>query len=493
MTLVTAEDELEIRRLFFAEHWPVGTIAAQLGVHPDVVRRLAGLLSPKRRLPSQPSLVSPFVDFIDAQLALYPTLRATRIYDMVVARGYDGSVRTVRGHVACVRPRRRREAFVRTETLIGEQAQIDWAYVGTVRVDGGERALWLFVMVLSWSRGMWGEFVLDISAHSLARSLCAATTFFGGTARQWLFDNPKIVVLGRHGDAVRFHPLLLDVASHHHVQPRLCGVRKANEKGKVERTIRYLRDRFLAGRPIHNVDAGNRELLEFISDIAHARPHPVLAGRTVGDCVAEEKTRLLAPPTSQLATDAVVSVVVDKTAFVRFDTNSYSVPPEHVGCTLTLVANDKLVRVIAGDVEVASHARNFGKKRVVEDPAHRAAILSEKRGARDHKGRDRLRQIAPRIDALLQRWLDDGRNVGNCVGQSLRILDLYGDDVFQRAVDDVVDRGLADTGALASVCEQLRQRDKKVPPAVAPTFAAHVKDRDVSPTDMETYDRRKRR
>ena len=174
MTLVTAEDELEIRRLFFAEHWPVGTIAAQLGVHPDVVRRLAGLLSPKRRLPSQPSLVSPFLEFIDAQLALYPTLRSTRIYDMVVARGYEGSVRTVRGHVASVRPHRRREAFLRTETLIGEQAQIDWAHAGTVHVDGGERALWLFVMVLSWSRAMWGEFVLDISAHSLARSLCGA-------------------------------------------------------------------------------------------------------------------------------------------------------------------------------------------------------------------------------------------------------------------------------------------------------------------------------
>ena len=219
--------EAEIRRLHYAEHWPVGTIASQLGVHPDVVRRVLGLLEPHRPSLPRPRLVDPFTAFIDETLAKYPRLRATRLHDMVRARGYMGSVRTLREHVAQVRPAPRREAFLRLEPLIGEQAQIDWAHVAKVPVAGGVRSLWLFVMVLSWSRAMWAEFVFDTTVHSLLRSLVRAASSFQGVTRQWLFDHPKIIVLERHGEAVRFHPLLLELAGLFHVQLRLCTVRAA--------------------------------------------------------------------------------------------------------------------------------------------------------------------------------------------------------------------------------------------------------------------------
>jgi hypothetical protein len=91
-----------------------------------------------------------------------------------------------------------------TEPLIGEQAQVDWAHVGHIKVAGGERALWAFVMVLAWSRAMWAELVLDLTVHSVRRSIARAIQAFGGSTRQWLFDNPKTIVLERHDNAVRF-------------------------------------------------------------------------------------------------------------------------------------------------------------------------------------------------------------------------------------------------------------------------------------------------
>ncbi len=97
------------------------------------------------------------------------TLRSTRLYDMLCDRGFRGSARTVRLYVATVRPQKRREVFLHTEPMIGEQAQVDWAYAGKIPVPGGERALWLFVIVLSYSRALWGESVLDLSVQSLAR------------------------------------------------------------------------------------------------------------------------------------------------------------------------------------------------------------------------------------------------------------------------------------------------------------------------------------
>lgn len=489
---VSPETEVEIRRLFFAEHWPAGTISNQLGVHDDVVRRVTGLLSPRRVVPAQRRVVSGFEPFIDEVLKQFPLLRATRVYDMARARGYTGSLRSLREYVASVRPAPRREAFLRLSPLIGEQAQIDWAHVGSVDVDGGRRELWLFVIVLSWSRGMWGEFVLDLGAQTLARSLCRSTAWFGGTTRQWLFDNPKSVVVERRGDAIRFHSTLLDVASHHSVQPRLCVPRKANQKGRVERAIRYVRDRFLGGRSLHSVDDGNQQFLAFIEEVAHERPHPTITGRTVRDCLEEERGRLLAPPKTAFNTDVVMPVAVDKTAFVRFDTNSYSVPSEHVLRCLTLVADERTVRILDGATEVARHARNHGRKRVIEDLAHRRALLDEKRAARDARGRDRLQVVAPRIHDLYLRWVDRGRNLGSVTAHLMSMLDRYGDDIFRAAVDDVVDRDLHDPAAVGAVCERLRKKTLS-PIAIEPRFAAHVDDRDVIPHDLESYDARRRR
>src|SRR5689334_9992711 len=167
----TPELEAEIVRLHYAEHWRVGTIATQLAVHPDVVRRVLGLGMHRSASQLRPTLVDPYREFIDDTLRRYPKLRATRLYDMLRDRGFTGAVRTLREHVAKVRPRPRREVYLSTETMPGEQAQVDWAYVDKVPVPGGERALWLFVMVLSYSRALWGEFVLDLSVHSLVRSL----------------------------------------------------------------------------------------------------------------------------------------------------------------------------------------------------------------------------------------------------------------------------------------------------------------------------------
>jgi hypothetical protein len=251
----------------------------------------------------------------------------------------------------------------------------------------------------SYSRALWGEFVIDLTVHSLTRSLVRAARAFGGITRKWLFDNPKIVVLERRGDAVRFHPVLLELCGALRVEPRLCAVRRPQHKGKVERSIRYLRDRFLAGRTIQSAQDGNRALCPFLTEVAHVRPHPVLAPRTVGAVLADEQQRLLALPDPLPPTDLVMPVSVDAQAFIRFDTNRYSVPTTFGHTTLTLVANDEYVRLLDGQTEVDRHARSFGRRRLIEEPAHRQVLIAQRRAARELKGRDRLLSVAPDFKA----------------------------------------------------------------------------------------------
>jgi transposase len=483
----TPELEAEIVRLHYAEHWPVGTIATQLEIHVDQVRRVLGLDEPRAASPPRPRIIDPYRPFIDDQLARYPKLRATRLYDMVRERGFGGSVRTVREHVALVRPRPPREAYLVTETLPGEVAQIDWAHVGKVAVAGGVRALWLFVMVLANSRAMWGEFVIDLTVHSLCRSLVRGARALGGVARQWLFDNPKTVVLERVGTVARFHPTLLALCAAMRAEPKLCAVRKPRHKGKVERAIRYLRDRFLAGRTITSVDQGNRLLARFIAEIAHVRPHPTIAQRTVGEVFAAERTRLLPLPDPLPETARVEPIKADSQAFIRLDTNRYSVPSDYASRVVTLVADDCTIRVVDGDTLIAEHARSWGRRQIFEKPEHRAAVLDERRAARQLKGRDRIRAIVPEFDRIVERWDLAGSSLGYRVARAIKLLDLYGDQVFAAAAAAVIARGLSDVGALAVACEKHRKElGRQVP--IALTLPDHLDDEDVIPHDLESYD-----
>jgi transposase len=499
MTIDEAK-EAEIRRLHFAEHWKVGTIVTQLGLHHDVVERVLCLGKGARSLPPPrdpdapivvPAPLRGFDAFVAETLAQYPRLRATRLYDMLVERGYLGSVRTVRRHVRLVRPAPKSEVFLRVEPLIAEQSQIDWGYVGKLRFPGGTRQLWVFVIVLAYSRAMWAELVLDMTVSSLRRSLLRAAAYFGGVTRQWLFDNPKTVVLERKGDAVRYHPELLALAGDLCVAPRLCAVRKPWEKGGVERAMRYMRDRFFAARTIRDVERGNAELLAFLEQIANVRPHPRWPERRVCDVFNEERSRLLSLPNPLPTAELVKPVPVDKTAFVHFDANRYSAPPRCANEMLTLEASDTTVRLSNGKEEVARHVRSWGRHQVIEASEHRAELLEHKRAAREAKGRDRLVDAIPGFDILIERWVESGRNVGFTTAKVTRLLDLYGIEILGAAAREAIARGTHDPGALAVLCEE-RRRATASPVPIDIDLGAHIPDRDVIPHDLESYDAQRR-
>jgi transposase len=200
-----------IRRLYYAEHWRVGTIATELGVHHDAVTRVLGrdpdtLRGTARAV--RPSGLDPYKPFLADVLTQHPRLRATRLYAMLQGRGYAGGVVTLRRYVRTIRPARRAEAYLRLQTLPGEQGQVDWGHFGTLAVGHARRPLVCFVLVLSWSRAVYARFALDHGMESFLRGHVAAFDALGGVPRTLLYDNLKSVVLERQGDHIRYHPRL---------------------------------------------------------------------------------------------------------------------------------------------------------------------------------------------------------------------------------------------------------------------------------------------
>jgi transposase len=244
-----AEIEAQILRYYHAEKWKVGTIAQQLQIHHSVVRRVLAQAGLPRVGPSpRPSQIDLYLPFIRQTLERFPTLTASRLYGMVRERGYGGRPDHFRHLIAQHRPRPKAEAYLRLRCLPGEQAQVDWGHFGHLEIGRARRPLMAFVMVLSHSRQIFLRFCLDARMENFLRGHVAAFGAWGGVPRVLLYDNLKSAVLERRGEAIRFHPTLLEFAGHYRFEPRPVAVARGNEKGRVERAIRYVRDAFFAAR-----------------------------------------------------------------------------------------------------------------------------------------------------------------------------------------------------------------------------------------------------
>ena len=196
--MITPAQRAEIRRLYYSEHWKLGTIATELGLHRETVRG-AVEREPGAGRPAlyRPSALDPYLPFIRDTLAQYPRLRATRIHEMVRQRGYSGSVNQLRRIVKRLRPETGRTVYRRVVTLVGESAQVDWGSFGKVRIGHGTRAVSGFVMVLGYSRAIAALFTLDQTLESFLRGHVEAFDALGGSARTLVYDNLRSAVLDR--------------------------------------------------------------------------------------------------------------------------------------------------------------------------------------------------------------------------------------------------------------------------------------------------------
>ena len=118
--MITPAQHAEIRRLYYGEHWTVGTIAAQLGVHPDTVRAAIADTRAVRRGTCRPTKLDPYLPLVRDRLTQYPRLRATRLHEMLRVRGYLGSATQMRRLVRGLRPQIVAPVYRRLRTLIGE-------------------------------------------------------------------------------------------------------------------------------------------------------------------------------------------------------------------------------------------------------------------------------------------------------------------------------------------------------------------------------------
>jgi hypothetical protein len=266
-------------------------------------------------------------------------------------------------------------------------------------------------------------------------------------------------------------------------------VYRGNEKGRVERAIRYIRSAFFAARRFTDLADLNRQAEAWCLGPADDRLCPQDKTLTVREAFALEQSRLLALPANPYPTDERLAVTVGKTPYVRFDLNDYSVPHTQVRRTLTVLASPVQVRVLDGQTVVATHPRCYDRGAQIEDPSHIAKLVERKAQAREQRGMSGLTQAVPASRDLLTQAGERGENLGSITTSLLLMVDRFGAAEVQAAVTTALARGVPHPNAVALALETQREA-RQQPPPVAICLPAHVAARDtaIRPHRLDAYD-----
>jgi transposase len=351
-------------------------IARQLGIDRKTVRKYIALgLEPPSYGPRtpRPKCTDNFLAYLRERLDAYPGLTAVRLWRELGERGFTGGYTTVKRAVQELRPDQVQSFEVRFETPPGLQAQVDLARFEVSFTDqpGSRSIVWLFSLVLGYSRLIWARYVVHQDLGSVLRCHVAAFEALGGAPREILYDRMKTAVIGENADGlVIYNRGLLDLARHFGFQPKACRPYRPQTKGKVERPFRYIREDFFLARSFRNLDDLNLQLRHWLDTVANARLHATTR-QVVNEAFATEQPTLASLPLLPYRAVLRLERRISHEGMISVGGNAYSVPDTARRRVLEVHSLVDEIRILEAGVLIASHLPLQGRHQQRIDPAHR--------------------------------------------------------------------------------------------------------------------------
>lgn len=368
--MLPLEEWMDIKSLHKEGH-SIKAIARHTGRSRNTVRRVLRETTPSAfHKPERHSQLDPYKAYLRERWESCG-LSAVRLFPEIQAMGYTGSISTLRRYLHSLKPEheRLRRLSVRFETPPGKQAQADWAYCGRFPDPEGRIVpVYLFVMVLSFSRLLYIEFTTSMKLPALLRCHQNAFDFFHGWPLEILYDNMKQVRLGPS----ELNPLFADFARHYGFAIKTHRIRRPRTKGKVERMVRYVKDAFLNGRSFTDLPDLNTQAQHWLTYTANARTHATTNRRPL-DLWPQEKLTACA----SIAPYPLVALVPRQAGFdgfVHFERSRYSLPPEYAGQTVLIGHREHKIVIRCQDMIVAEHLPASKAGSTVADPLHLEAL-----------------------------------------------------------------------------------------------------------------------
>lgn len=320
--------------------------------------------------PPRTSKIEPLAEYIVRRVQVDGVDNCTVLLQELRARGYTGGKTILKDLVQPLRQPKQPAASVRFETEPGQQAQVDFGTFRYRTADGKARRLYAFVMVLSWSRSLYVEFVEHQDLASFVRCHLNAFSVFGGVPAECLYDNTKVVVLGRDEAGTPIWNLrFLDFARRTGFQLRLCRPYRARTKGRVESGVKYVRRNFWVRRP-HFTDLAdlNRQVRQWRDETAEPRIHGTTHEQPA--VLLRQEAQHLNPVGSvdRFAVFLREERRVGRDGFVPWQGSWYGVNWRWAGQTVQVAATEHTVEIWSGEERLVVHARSYAPGKRIRCP-----------------------------------------------------------------------------------------------------------------------------
>lgn len=355
----------------------IRSIAKKLGLHRDTVTKYLekGELPRYTKGKRRESILSPYKQVIQDLLA-EDAYQATWIFERIQHLGYPGGYDTVRHYVQGIKEQQSRLAYIRFETEPGRQGQMDWAEFQVSEADGQTSSVYLFVLLLGFSRAMYAEFAHRCTLETFLDSHIRGFHYLGGVPGEILYDNMKNVVTKRSGGRVEFNVEFLHFAHHYQFQPVPCPPYSPWVKGKVERPIHYIRERFWRGYRFDSLERANRDLLVWLNETANARLHGTHR-QPIGERWQQERAHLGSWPEVDYDTSLKVVRKVYRDCQVSYNGNRYVVPHHVVGKKILLKIKAGTIRFYDDQDLLATYQEPQEKGKTLGQPGFYERLLQD--------------------------------------------------------------------------------------------------------------------
>ena len=430
--MIDTQTIFEIHRLRHLG-WSHRKIARSLGIDRDTVKSYVN--DPQRkfnRTQARNLKLDPFRQLIQKWLEEDKEVKAPVVLQRLYENGFAGQITIVRDYLCQLRgPQKKREAFLRFESLPGEQMQIDWGHFGSLVYGQTKRKLYALAILEAYSRMLYVEFTHSQNQSALHQGLLNAFIFFGGSPKEVLVDNMLTAVIERRGAVIRFNDAFLDFLRIFNITPLACTPGAPNQKGKVESAIKYLRQNFWPLRSFGDLTDVQLQVQRWLKDVANVRTHHTTGQRPVDRF---EKVRL--NPLPELLPDCrqVVSLKVHKDFAVRFDANAYTVPPWTIGQKLIVKADAATVTIYHKQNKVACHGRCWQKKQRIEAPTHAQQVKKIRKKLWQDRQIAALASLGLEARDYLQGIIAANLPIKKNVSKLLALNDQYGTNLLIAAI-----------------------------------------------------------
>jgi transposase len=446
----------EIRRRVLVEGVSRRQVLRETGLHWKTLKKILEHSAPpgyRQKTPRAKKKLGPYVERIgqilkeDKALPKKQRHTAKRIWERLREEGYLGGYTAVKDAVRDLE-QKNREVFVPLAHEPGE-AQVDFGQA-LVRINGRLRKVAFFVMALPYSDALFVMAFERECTETFWEGHVRAFEFFGGVPTRIVYDNTRVAVaqiLG--GKDRRLTHGFLQLKSHYLFAHRFCQVRRANEKGVVEGTVKSARLNFFVPVPqMRDLEDLNVYLRGRCTEDQERR----LRGKegTKQQRLEEERAAFLPQPAVPFEACRRQSTTANSLSLVRFDDNDYSVPVAFAHHPIVAKGScDEVVLCHVGEV-VARHRRIWEREQVCFEPLHYLALLEQKPGALD-QARPLRGWTLPECFALLRRRLE-GEHGGEGTREYIRVLrmlEVHPLPHLRRAVEQALSVGAIRRDAIA--------------------------------------------